>query len=280
MKQLPLAEAEAAVSRALAEDYRGRDLTGESVLEAGQACRAEVIAREQGIVCGVAVAEEVFRQVDPELRCTALVGDGGRIAPGTVVLRVEGRARAVLAGERTALNFLQHLSGIASLTDRYVGIASPFGVTILDTRKTLPGLRQLEKYATRTGGARNHRMGLFDAILVKDNHIDLAGGLKAALGRAEHLHPRSEVEVEVRSRSELEAALEEGVGRVLLDNFTPDQVGEAVELVGGRAEVEVSGGVDLDNLAQYATARPDYISVGRLTHSAPALDLALEVTRD
>ena len=156
-------------------------------------------------------------------------------------------------------------------------MARPFGVEILDTRKTLPGLRQLEKYAAHTGGARNHRMGLYDAILIKDNHVDLAGGLRVALARATARHPSRAVEVEVRSLEELAEALEFGVGRVLLDNFNPAQVAEAVELVGNKAEVEVSGGVRLENLALYAAARPKYISVGRLTHSAPALDLAMKV---
>jgi nicotinate-nucleotide pyrophosphorylase (carboxylating) len=172
---------------------------------------------------------------------------------------------------------MQHLSGIASLTARYVAAARPYGVQILDTRKTIPGLRALEKYATRTGGARNHRMGLYDAILIKDNHSDLAGGLRQALERALGRHPARELEVEVRSEEELEVALQFRVGRVLLDNFSPDAAAEAVRLVGGRAEIEISGGVDLDNLARYAAARPAYISVGRLTQSAPALDLAMKV---
>ncbi len=268
---------EAAVERALAEDYRGVDLTGQAVLEEGQRCLAEVIAREPGVLCGMAIAKEVFRQLDAAIDCAELQSDGARLVPGSVALRVSGPARAVLAGERTAVNFLQHLSGIASLAARFVAGASPFGVEILDTRKTVPGLRQLEKYAARTGGAGNHRMGLFDAILIKDNHVDLAGGLGQAIARAAAHHPASEIEVEVRSSAELTLALQYGVGRVLLDNFTPGEVSVAMARVGKRAEVEVSGGVSLENLAEYAAARPDYISVGRITHSAPALDLAMKV---
>ncbi|HVC39691.1 MAG TPA: carboxylating nicotinate-nucleotide diphosphorylase [Candidatus Dormibacteraeota bacterium] len=277
MSQLTPAEIQAAVESALAEDYRGSDLTGAAVLDPGQECRAQVIARDKGVVCGIGLAEEVFRQLPGSVRVVAELQDGASLEPGSVVLRLSGAAAAILAGERTALNFLQHLSGIASLTARYVELARPFGVVILDTRKTVPGLRRLEKYATRTGGARNHRMGLFDAILIKDNHVELAGGLAAAVSRATRRHPAREVEVEVRSQAELEVALELQVGRVLLDNFTPSEVSLAIARVGGRAEVEVSGGVDLENVAAYAAARPDYISVGRLTHSASALDLALKV---
>lgn len=276
---IPLEPAEVAAhaQRALAEDYGGVDLTGAAVLDPGQSCRAQVIAREEGVLCGVTLAREVFRQVDPSISCAALLQDGDRLVQGSVAILVEGPGPGVLVGERTALNFLQHLSGIATLTARYVAVAGPFGVEILDTRKTLPGLRQLEKYATRCGGAGNHRMGLYDAILIKDNHIDLGGGLHAALSRATARNPAAELEVEVRSSEELAQALNFRVGRVLLDNFTPEQVARAVSLVGDRAAVEVSGGVTLDNLAAYAAARPGYISVGRLTHSAPALDLAMKV---
>jgi nicotinate-nucleotide pyrophosphorylase (carboxylating) len=277
LSQLDPAEIASAVERALAEDYRGRDLTGEAVVAVGQTCRAQVIAREAGVLCGVPLAEEVFHQVDATVSCGVLLGDGSPLEAGSVVMGISGSAAAILAGERTALNFLQHLSGIASLTAQYVAVARGYQVTILDTRKTVPGLRYWEKYAARTGGAANHRMGLYDAVLIKDNHVDLAGGLKEALSRALRRHPASEVEVEVRSQEELLAALEARVGRVLLDNFSPAQVAQAVELVDRRAVVEVSGGVRLENLAEYAASRPDYISVGRLTHSAPALDLAMKV---
>lgn len=277
LSPLEPAEVEAQARRALAEDYRGVDLSGDAVLDRGQHCQAQVVAREPGVLCGVALAREVFRQLDPAINCTALLRDGDPLAEGSVALRLEGPGPGLLAGERTALNFLQHLSGIASLTARFVAGATPWGVEILDTRKTLPGLRQLEKYATRCGGARNHRMGLYDAILIKDNHVDLAGGVSAALVRAAARFPDRELEVEVRSPEELAQALEFGVGRILLDNFTPPQVVAAVTQVGGRAALEVSGGVTLDNLGAYAAAHPQYISVGRLTHSAPALDLAMKV---
>ncbi|MGC1193158.1 MAG: carboxylating nicotinate-nucleotide diphosphorylase, partial [Candidatus Dormiibacterota bacterium] len=247
------------------------------LLDEGQRGVAEVISREPGVLSGVAIAQQVFRQVDSTVECAELLLDGARLQQGSVAMRVTGPARSLLAAERTAVNFLQHLSGIASLTAQFVRVASPFGVEILDTRKTLPGLRQLEKYAARTGGARNHRMGLFDAILIKDNHVDLAGGLRQAVARAATHHPAKEIEIEVRTEGELEQAVEAGVGRVLLDNFSPEGVRAAVAWVGNRAEVEVSGGVNLVNLAAYAGARPNYISVGRITHSAPALDLAMKV---
>ncbi|MGA8427283.1 MAG: carboxylating nicotinate-nucleotide diphosphorylase [Candidatus Dormiibacterota bacterium] len=277
MSQLEAAEIEAQAARALAEDWRGSDLTGAAVVDSGQLCRAQVVAREEGVLCGVALAREVFRQVDPAISFTQLMRDGDPLSAGSLPIRVEGAAQGILVGERTALNFLQHLSGIASLTAKFVALASPYGVEILDTRKTIPGLRVLEKYASRTGGARNHRMGLYDAILIKDNHSDLAGGLAAALGRASARHPARDLEVEVRSKEELEVALQFGVGRVLLDNFTPEAAAAAVKLVEGRTEIEISGGVDLDNLSLYAAAHPNYISVGRITQSAPALDLAMKV---
>lgn len=277
MSQLEAAEVEAQAARALAEDWHGSDLTGAAVVNSRQRCLAQVVVREDGVLCGVALAREVFRQVDPAISCSQLMQDGDRLSEGSLPIRVEGPAQGILVGERTALNFLQHLSGIASLTAKFVALASPYGVEILDTRKTIPGLRVLEKYASRTGGARNHRMGLYDAILIKDNHSDLAGGLGAALGRASARHPVRDLEVEVRSQEELEVALQFGVGRVLLDNFTPEAAAEAVKLVEGRAEIEISGGVDLDNLALYAAAHPNYISVGRITQSAPALDLAMKV---
>ncbi|MGC2206345.1 MAG: carboxylating nicotinate-nucleotide diphosphorylase [Candidatus Dormiibacterota bacterium] len=277
MSQLEAAEVEAQAARALAEDWRGSDLTGAAVVDPGQRCLVQVVAREEGVLCGVALAREVFRQVDPAIAFSQLMQDGDHLSKGSVPIRVEGPAQGILVGERTALNFLQHLSGIASLTAKFVAVASFYGVEILDTRKTIPGLRVLEKYATRTAGARNHRMGLYDAILIKDNHADLAGGLGTALDRATARHPAQELEIEVRSKEELEEALQFRVGRVLLDNFTPEAAAEAVKLVKGRPEIEISGGVDLQNLARYAAARPQYISVGRLTQSAPALDLAMKV---
>ncbi|MGH7698400.1 MAG: carboxylating nicotinate-nucleotide diphosphorylase, partial [Candidatus Dormibacteria bacterium] len=256
----------------------GRDLSTEAALEPGQPGCGRLVAREPGVVCGLPVAREVFRQVGQELRCRALVEDGAAVARGEALMRLEGPAAALLAGERVALNFVQRLSGIATLTSRFVARAAPLGVVILDTRKTTPGLRQLERYATRVGGARNHRLGLFDAVLLKDNHIDLAGGMAAALARACRRVPPGEVEVEVRTPEELAQALPFGVGRVLLDNFTPEQVRSAIGTTAGRCQVEVSGGVTLENLDAYLASRPDFISVGQLTHSPPALDVAMEVT--
>jgi nicotinate-nucleotide pyrophosphorylase (carboxylating) len=271
-------EIEGQVLRALAEDYQGADLTTESVVRAEQICQAKVVSREPGILCGLAVAEAVFLALDPSVTVRPLLRDGDTMKPGSTILEIDGPARAILSGERTALNFLQRLSGISSLTGEFVAVASRYGVVILDTRKTTPGLRRLEKYATRVGGGENHRMGLYDAVLIKDNHVDLAGGLVAAVASALKIAPKVNIEVEVRDMGELEQALSLGIGRVLLDNFTPAGVKAAVELVGGRCPVEVSGGVDLENLEQYARARPNYISVGLLTHSPRALNIALKVS--
>lgn len=271
-------EIEGQVLRALAEDYQGADLTTESVVGAEQICQAKVVSREPGILCGLAVAEAVFLALDPSVTVRPLLRDGDTMKPGSTILEIDGPARAILSGERTALNFLQRLSGISSLTGEFVAVASRYGVVILDTRKTTPGLRRLEKYATRVGGGENHRMGLYDAVLIKDNHVDLAGGLVAAVASALKIAPKVNIEVEVRDMGELEQALSLGIGRVLLDNFTPAGVKAAVELVGGRCPVEVSGGVDLENLEQYARARPNYISVGLLTHSPRALNIALKVS--
>ncbi len=265
------------MARALAEDLGAGDLTVAAVLEPGQRCRARVVGREAGVLCGLGPAREVFRQLDPGVDCREVLADGAELEAGRVVLELAGPAAPILSGERTALNFLQHLSGIATLTRRFVEVASAFEVQILDTRKTAPGLRALEKHATHVGGATNHRMGLYDAVLIKDNHAQAAGGLEVALRRALRSQPPAGVEVEVRDLEELRLALELGAGRVLLDNFSPRQVAEAMPLARGRARVELSGGVTLENLPEYAALRPDFISVGRLTHSAPALDLALEV---
>jgi nicotinate-nucleotide pyrophosphorylase (carboxylating) len=224
------------------------------------------------------VAEAVFLAVDPDLDFQPDCTDGAHLAPGDHLAVIGGSARSLLRAERTALNFLQHLSGIATATAEAVRLLHGTGVRLLDTRKTTPGMRRLEKYAVSVGGGQNHRNGLWDHYLVKDNHVDIAGGVRAAVEAARRHrqgHPERGLEVEVRNLAELAEAIDSGVDRVMLDNFSPAAATEAMATVRGRCEVEISGGVTLDNLRAYAAAHPDFISLGFLTHSAPALDLSM-----
>jgi nicotinate-nucleotide pyrophosphorylase (carboxylating) len=275
------------VARALAEDVGGGDITSEAVVPADAIANATVIQKQAGVLYGFEAAGEVIRQADAEsFEVLALEGqwnDGVPIA----VARARGSARALLAAERTAMNFLCHLSGIATLTARYVEAVSGTAAQILDTRKTTPGLRALEKAAVTAGGGHNHRLGLHDAILIKENHIAVAGGLGEAVRRASDAEPKRTVEVECRDLDEVAEALEAGAGRLLLDNMDPAQTRRAVELRDSRAAehgpvatLEASGGVTLDNVAEVAATGVELISVGALTHSAPALDLSMLVERE
>ena len=271
----------ALVRRALAEDVGPGDCTTDSLVPAKAAARARIVARGEGVVCGAAVAREVFRQVDPKVRCTVRIPDGAVAPAGGVLMELSGPARGILTGERTALNFLQRLGGIATLTRRYVGLAAPHGVQILDTRKTTPGLRQLEKFAVRCGGGTNHRIGLFDRVLIKDNHRAFwAAGAKRTLADAVRAararHPRLVIEIEVESEAELRDALEAAPDWVLLDNMTPARLRRCVAIGRGRCKLEASGGITLATVARIAATGVDAMSVGALTHSAPALDLSLE----
>lgn len=230
------------------------------------------------MLAGILVAEAVFLAVDPDLDFEAGCTDGAHLRTGDHVAVIGGSARSLLTAERTALNFLQHLSGIATATAEAVRLLHGTGVRLLDTRKTTPGLRRLEKYAVSVGGGQNHRAGLWDHYLVKENHVDLAGGVGAAVEAVKRHrlgHPERGLEVEVRNPAELAEAIAAGVDRVMLDNFSPAAATEAVATVKGRCEVEISGGVTLDNLRAYAAAHPDFISLGFLTHSARALDLSM-----
>jgi nicotinate-nucleotide pyrophosphorylase (carboxylating) len=264
------------VWEALDEDAAGRDVTTAAVVAPDLWAEAELRAGADGVIAGLGVAEEAFRQVDAEAEFHALAADGDRVAPGDVLARVRGPLAGLLRAERTALNFLQQLSGVATLTRRYVDAAGP-GADVLDTRKTAPGLRPLQRHAVRAGGGVNHRPDLAGAVLIKDNHVAAAGGTAAAirLARGSGLP----VEVEVETLEELDAALAERAECVLLDNMTPVQVAEAVRRTAGRAVLEVSGGVTLDTIAEYAATGVDRVSVGALTHSAPALDVSMEVTQ-
>jgi len=279
-KPLQLDAIDAAIDRvvreALAEDVGRGDLTTEATVPREARARAELLLEEPGVVCGLDAARAVFAALDPGVRFDALLADGAHVAePPATVAELDGSARAVLTGERTALNLVSRLCGIATLTARYVDAVAGTGATILDTRKTTPGLRALEKYAVRCGGGANHRFGLDDAILVKENHLRIAGGIRPALAAVRNGRP---VEVETETLAEVAEALEAGADRILLDNMSPADVARAVELVAGRVPLEASGGITLENVRAYAEAGVDFISIGALTHSARSLHVSLEVT--
>jgi nicotinate-nucleotide pyrophosphorylase (carboxylating) len=263
------------IDRALAEDLGAGDLTTAAVVPDGVAARARIEQKAPGVPAGLRVAEKVFERCDPELRWHAHAAEGGWREPG-LLAEVAGSAAAILAAERVALNFLGRLSGVATLTARFVRAVDGTGARILDTRKTTPGLRALEKEAVRAGGGGSHRNGLYDAILVKENHSVLAGGVGEAASRAVDRAPAGvTVEVECATLRDVEEALAAGVPRLLLDNMAPDPMRRAVEIAAGRAELEASGGITLENVRAVAETGVDYISIGALTHSAPALDVSL-----
>jgi nicotinate-nucleotide pyrophosphorylase (carboxylating) len=266
------------IDRALAEDVGDGDATTEATVDAGARARATITQKAPGVISGLEVAEAVFRRLDPDARIERLGPEGEWREAGAGVLRVEGSARALLTAERTALNFLGRLSGVATATARVVRAVREAGggAKILDTRKTTPGLRRLEKQAVAHGGGVNHRAGLYDAILIKENHSAAAGGVGEAVRRARKLRPDLPLQVEVRDEQEIDEALAAGAPRLLLDNMTPDEIRAAVARVDGRAELEASGGVDEQTVLVYATIEGlHYVSMGALTHSAPGLDLSL-----
>jgi len=265
------------VQRALAEDVGAGDVTTEWTIPPEQVSRANFMAKEAGVVAGIDVARLVFEMVDPQVEFEALMSDGDRVAPGDLVAHVRGSTRSLLSCERLALNFLQRLSGIASLTRAHVDGIAGTETVMLDTRKTTPGLRTLEKYAVRMGGGTNHRYGLFDMVLIKDNHIQAAGGIRQAVERVRERNTRGlAIEVEVRTFGELDEVLELDVDRVMLDNMTCEEMSRAVALVDGRVALEASGNVTLDRVRAIAETGVDYISSGSLTHSAKALDLSMK----
>jgi quinolinate synthase len=272
-----VAAAEPLIELAVSEDIGPGDATSESVLPADLVLRGRIVAKAAGIVAGLPIAEAVFLRVDPELCFTPHVADGDRVGPGDLVAEVSGPGRGMLSAERTVLNFLQRLSGIATLARAYVDAVAGTGATVLDTRKTHPGYRVLEKYAVQMGGAQNHRMGLHDMLLIKDNHIEAAGSITAAVERARAAHPQLPLEVEVKNLDELREALTLDVDRIMLDNMGLEEMRAAVQLAAGRVPLEASGGVTLEDVGSIAATGVDYISVGALTHSAPALDVSLEI---
>lgn len=266
------------VREALDEDIGTGDITTGAVVPADARARGFVAQQEPGVVFGYEVAEAVFRELDPEVAWSELEPEGVWHDDRINVARVEGAARALLMGERVALNFLQRLSGIATLTARFVRAVEGTDTEVLDTRKTTPCLRQLEKEAVRAGGGLNHRMGLYDAVLVKDNHIEIAGGVAEAVSRALRGAPKGMmVEVECVSLDQVREAVEAGARRLLLDNMGVDEIKETATLAEGKAELEASGGIDLDRASEIAATPVQYISVGALTHSAPALDLNMKI---
>jgi nicotinate-nucleotide pyrophosphorylase (carboxylating) len=268
-----------AVEAALAEDLgRAGDVTSAATIPADAMARVAIVARKAGRLAGLQLAEAAFRAVDPAVSFAAERTDSDRLEPSAVVARIDGPARAVLTGERTALNFLGHLSGVATLTAEFSDRIAHTGAKICDTRKTTPGMRVFEKYAVRCGGGRNHRFGLDDAILIKDNHIAVAGGVELALRAAKaNVGHLVKIEIEVDTLEQLDRVIAEGADAVLLDNMAPDMLREAVQRVAGRMVTEASGTVSLETVSAIAEAGVDLISVGRITHSAPTLDLGLDI---
>lgn len=265
-----------AVRRALAEDLGSEgDVTTEAVVPPGTRARAGLIAGQEAVLSGTEAFEAAFRMVDPDVQVEWAAKDGDAVGPGDLVARVEGPLRAILGAERTALNFLQRLSGVATLTRRFVETAS--GVEVRDTRKTTPGLRSFEKAAVRAGGGANHRMGLFQGHFLKDNHIAACGGVGAAVERARSARPGLRIQVECETLAQVREAIEAGADELLLDNMDLETLTQAVRIVAGRARTEASGGVTLETVAAIARTGVDAVSVGALTHSAPAVDFSLEL---
>jgi|SRR5688572_18271741 nicotinate-nucleotide pyrophosphorylase (carboxylating) len=267
------------VRRALAEDLGWGDVTTEATVAPELMARGIILAKSPCVIAGVEVAAEAFRQLDPAATFTIHRGDGTRCVPGDVVVEVRGMAASMLTAERTALNLMQRMTGIATLTRRFVDAAGG-RIVILDTRKTTPTLRALEKYAVRAGGGTNHRNGLDDGILIKDNHIRLGGGVIEAVRRMKAADQQMPIEIEAQSLDQVDEAIRAGTDVVLLDNLSTSDVKEAVRRIAGRAKVEISGGVTLDRIPELAATGADYVSVGALTHSAPAADLSFELEPD
>lgn len=264
------------VAAALAEDIGDGDISA-ALIPAQQQAHARIISREAGVICGSAWVDEVFRQLDATVRATWQVNDGEQVAADALLFELNGSARSLLTGERTALNFLQLLSGTATRCQHYAGLVAGTGVKLLDTRKTIPGLRTAQKYAVSCGGCHNHRLGLFDAYLIKENHIHACGSIAAAVASARRNAPGKPVEVEVETLEQLELALAAAADRIMLDNFDLDSLRAAVAVTLGRAELEASGGITAANLRAVAETGVDYISIGALTKDVVALDLSMRL---
>ncbi len=265
---------------AFAEDVGDGDHTTLSTIPADEMGKQHLLVKEEGILAGVEMARRVFEKFDPSLKMTVMIGDGEHVRPGDIAFVVEGPVRSLLQTERTMLNIMQRMSGIATVTAKYQSRLEGLKTKVLDTRKTTPGLRMLEKEAVRIGGGCNHRIGLFDMILIKDNHIDFAGGIPQAVSAAKNYLKEKgkdlKIEVEVRNTEEIQQALDAGADRIMLDNFSPERTREAVRLINGRSEIESSGGITIDTLRDYAECGVDFISVGALTHSVKGLDMSFK----
>jgi len=271
-------EVEAVLDLALREDIGSGDVTTESIVPEDAVLTGELRAKGTGVVSGTGLCGAVFRKLDPDCEWEEIVCDGDRVSPGDVIARVTGRSRAILSAERTALNILQKMSGISTLTSAFIEAAAGSEVKIKDTRKTLPGLRWISKYAVAAGGGHNHRGGLYDGVLIKDNHIKAAGGIAAAIGRArESVGDAFSIEVETKTLEQVKEAVSCGADVIMLDNMDIAQTREAVSFINRRALVEASGGVTLENVGEIARSGVDFISVGALTHSAPCLDISFDV---
>ena len=268
---------------AFAEDVGDGDHTTLSTIPADEKGKQRLIIKEEGTLAGVDIARKVFEKFDPELKMTVYINDGAHVKPGDIAFEVEGSVRSLLQTERVMLNIMQRMSGIATQTARYQARLEGLKTKVLDTRKTTPGMRMLEKEAVRIGGGSNHRIGLFDMILIKDNHIDFAGGIPQAVEAArKYLAEKGKdlkIEVEVRNTDEIKQALALDIDRIMLDNFTPERTLEAVKLIDGRVEVESSGGITLDTLRDYGECGVDFISVGALTHSVKGLDMSFKAVK-
>ena len=268
---------------AFAEDVGDGDHTTLSTIPAEEQGRQHLIVKEEGILAGVEIARKVFEKFDPRLKMTVFIEDGSHVKPGDIAFEVEGSVRSLLQTERVMLNIMQRMSGIATQTAKYQQKLEGLKTKVLDTRKTTPGMRMLEKEAVRIGGGCNHRIGLFDMILIKDNHVDFAGGIPQAVSAArKYLAEKGKdlkIELEVRNEDEIRQALEAGVDRIMLDNFTPERTREAVKLINGRTEIESSGGITLDTLRSYGECGVDFISVGALTHSVKGLDMSFKAMK-
>lgn len=268
------------IELSLSEDIGDGDHSSLACISKTETNKAKLVAKEEGIICGIDIAREVYALVDKSIKFTAMMKDGDRIKKGDIIFRVEGSAIGILTSERTALNYMQRLSGIATSTNEYVELIKGTGTKLLDTRKTTPSMRLFEKYAVKVGGGYNHRIGLYDMIMLKDNHIDFAGGVENAITKTKeylkNVGKELKIEVEVRSMEELERVLKiGGINRIMLDNFTPELLQKAIERIGGKYETESSGGINKDTILNFAKTGVDFISVGALTHQIKSLDLSL-----
>ncbi|MDD3667579.1 MAG: carboxylating nicotinate-nucleotide diphosphorylase [Bacteroidales bacterium] len=268
------------IELSLSEDIGDGDHSSLACISKNETNKAKLVAKEEGIICGIDIAREVYALVDKSIKFTAMMKDGDRIKKGDIIFRVEGSAIGILTSERTALNYMQRLSGIATSTNEYVELIKGTRTKLLDTRKTTPSMRLFEKYAVKVGGGYNHRIGLYDMIMLKDNHIDFAGGVENAITKTKeylkNVGKELKIEVEVRSMEELERVLKiGGINRIMLDNFTPELLQKAIERIGGKYETESSGGINKDTILSFAKTGVDFISVGALTHQIKSLDLSL-----